>query len=115
MKGKWKLVVIIIIMFCGLIYAFKSRETPDNLYIKMNEINSSQILIGLSKEEVVEILGEPLYEHTYSDNTTLYNFFAGKIVDKSILGYIDGPKYYELRVLFDEKDKVERSYIKLST
>lgn len=41
-------IIIIIIIFCRLISI--NLEIPDELYIKMNEINDNQRLIGLSKE-----------------------------------------------------------------
>lgn len=104
--------IAIIIIFCCLISI--NREYPDELYIKMNEINDSQNLIGLTKEQVVELLGEPRYERTDPGNKTLYNFFAGKIVKKSFFGGINGQEYYELKVFFDKNGKVEYTYIKLS-
>ena len=110
--------MIIIIIFCGLVYSFFKKnievETADSLYIKMNEINNKQSLIGLSKEEVVELLGKPRYEYNDKENKKVYKFSAGKIIKKSFLGNIDGQRYYELRVFFDENDKVEHTYIKLS-
>lgn len=106
-------IITIIIIFCCLISI--NREIPDELYIKMNEINNNQSLIGLSKEQVVELLGEPRYERTDSETKTLYKFFAGKIVKKSFFGGLNGQDYYELKVFFDEKGKVEYTYMKLST
>ncbi len=38
-------------------YKFAS-ERPDDTYVKMKEIADNQSLIGLSKEQVVELLGE---------------------------------------------------------
>ena len=34
-------------------------EKPDKDYTKMKELSDSEKLIGLSKEEVIELLGEP--------------------------------------------------------
>lgn len=112
-------IIIIIIIFCGLIYVLEKKgiypKAPDNLYIKMKEINDNKCLIGLSKEEVVELLGEPRYEYNDRKNKKAYTFSAGKIVNKSLFGNTNGQNCYELNVFFDENDKVEYTYIKLST
>lgn len=109
------IIITIIIIFCGLI----KYENPDSLYIEMSEINYDQSLVGLSKERVVELLGEPKYEYNDRENKKVYKFNAGKIIRKSfwgnIIGNIDRQKYYELKVFFDENDNVEYTYIKLST
>lgn len=118
MKSKWKLIIgiIIIIFILGIgKYLFGHNEIPNDLYIKMNEINDNKSLIGLSEKEVIGILGEPWYKDTYDDNTMLYDYSAGKIIDKSLCGDLDGPKYYELRVWFNEEGKVYSTSIRQST
>lgn len=121
MKKELKLIgiIIIIIIFCESIYAFGKKyikhENPDDLYIKMNEINDNQSLIGLSKEKVIELLGKPIYEYNDRNNKKVCIFNAGKIVKKSFFGNPNGQKCYELNVFFNENDKVEYTYIKIST
>ena len=44
-------------------------EKGDELYVKMKELNDNQSLIGLSLEEVVELLGKPKYE--YNDKISI--------------------------------------------
>ena len=65
-KGeKQKLLCITVIVICSITalvitplwYKFAS-ERPDDTYVKMKEITDNQSLIGLSKEQVVELLGE---------------------------------------------------------
>ena len=65
-KGeKQKTLCITIIVICSITalgitplwYRFAS-ERPDDTYVKMKEIVDSQSLIGLSKEQVVDLLGE---------------------------------------------------------
>lgn len=85
------------------------------IYIKMKEINDNQSIIGLLPEEVVGLLGKTRYEYYDRENKKVYNFSAGKMVEKTFLGNISGIKYYELIVHFDENNKVEDTYIKLST
>lgn len=46
-----------------MLYNYKN-ETIDNLYIKMKEMVDNKSLIGLSEEEVIELLGEPIKEST---------------------------------------------------
>ena len=76
MKKKLMLIVfvfiIIIITLGGLLYIgirmnIKS-EKGDELYVKMKELNDNQSLIGLSLEEVVELLGKPKYEYNDKKN-----------------------------------------------
>ena len=96
----------IVIFFCVLVsmklgYSFISYESakPDEQYIEMNEINDNQSLIGLSKEQVVELLGKP--DHAEDEGTYYYD--AGKVTNYLLLGLRD---FYELRVVFDENNVV---------
>lgn len=102
-----KILIIISILFgiCILLYNIKD-ESPNDLYVEMKEIVDNQSLIGLSKEQVVILLGEPVNEYKNS-----YRYNAGHIgkglfvFNKAILFdcYVD----YALYVDFDENDKVE--------
>ena len=95
--------------------AFKD-EKGDYQYIKMKEISDNQSLIGLSKEEVVKILGNPIYEfNDQSGNVYAYN--AGTLTQGII--FINTTLIFdcaygaELRIFFDENDKVENTRISL--
>lgn len=108
-----------IVIFCGcvsmLIFSpvLFRREKPNDLYIEMQEINDNQKLIGLSKEQVVTLLGEPMEK--YSDEYN-WRYNAGKITNgyfwcgRTII--LDDSYAYELRISFDENDKVEFTSIK---
>ena len=107
---KFKLFIYaIIIFFCVLVsmqlgQSFISYESakPDEQYIEMNEINDNQSLIGLSKEQVVELLGKP----NWAEDERTYYYDAGKVTNYLLFGLRDS---YELRIVFDE------SYIVIST
>ena len=74
MNKKFKIAFIIltiILVLCGLICCIKF-EKKNIQYIEMEKIKDSNELIGLSKEEVVELLGEPKYEYNNSGR----NFFS---------------------------------------
>lgn len=113
------IIIIIITIFCVIVSIIAKNnynfENPDELYIKMKEINDSQSLKGLSQEELIELLGEPEYEYVNKNNKKVYEFNAGKIIKKSFLGNMDGQKCYEFRVIFDEYNRVEATYIRPST
>ena len=59
------IIFMILIISFGILYffgkAFKD-EKGNYLYIQMKEISDNQSLIGLSKEEIIKILGNPIYE-----------------------------------------------------
>ncbi len=115
------MITIVILIIIG--YFFKrfvqefryDHDVPDDLYIKMREINDNKSLIGLSETEVIELLGEPRYEYEDRDGEKNYTYSAGKIVKVSILGNHNGTEYYELEISFDKNNKVEYTYIQMST
>lgn len=112
-----KFLIVIILIFCVLpavIGTGNDKEIPNELYIKMNEINDSKILIGLSEKEVIEQLGEPkdiMVDESHLKNYTYYTFFAGHTFKKSFFGNIYDKKYYDLEVLFDPDGIVKYTYI----
>lgn len=115
MKKETKLIIIVII-FGVLIYILgKVYEIPDDKYIEMQEINDNKGLIGLSEEEVVELLGEPRYQYIDGEDKQSYVYNAGTTVKKRILGNSFGRKVYDFRINFDENGKVEYTYIKECT
>ena len=78
---------------------------PDRVYTEMKEINDSKRLIGLSKEQVIQLLGKPRGK----EEKDVYYYDAGKITDYLFFGERD---FYELRIIFDENDKVKDTLIK---
>lgn len=107
------LIIMIILLYSTIILGNFKSETPDHLYIKMKEMNDNQSLIGLSEEEVVELLGKPEYKYNNRKEEKTYVYYAGKIFKESYWGYSYSHDYYELNMFFDENDKVEHTYIKL--
>ena len=107
-------VYITVIVVCGCLsitlaplwYKYAS-ERPNDTYVKMKEINDKQSLIGLSQEQIIELLGEP-YGNTDADR---YYYDAGKITN-----YITGGhrKFYIFEVYFDENDIVKSTSIRES-
>ena len=79
-------------------------EKPDKIYTKMKELNDSERLIGLSKEEVIELLGEP--QKNSRDN--LYIYDAGTLTNYLFLGERE---FYDLFIWFDENDIVKSTEI----
>jgi len=110
------LVYVMIILICGYVsvkagYAFLLYESarPDKIYTEMKEINDNQSLIGLSKEEVVELLGNP-YKEIDNEDRNIYEYDAGKISNRLFFGESD---FYKLRIVFDENDKVQSTSINM--
>ena len=106
------LIYVIVILVCGYVsikvgYSFLlyASAKPDKLYTEMKEINESERLIGLSKEQVIELLGKPRGD----EEKDVYYYDAGKVTNYLFFGEID---FYELRIIFDENDIVEYTSIK---
>lgn len=106
------IVVIFLIVGCYASvkygYAFLSyiSAKPDETYAEMAELSDNQSLIGLSKEQVVKLLGKP--DHTENDED-VYLYDAGKVTNYLFFGESD---FYELRIIFDENDIVKNTSIK---
>ncbi len=112
----FKIIIIAIILLCAFIMLYNYKnETIDNLYIEMKEMVDNKSLIGLSEEEVVELLGEPRYKYTDRENKENYTYSAGKIFKEWFWSRCYSTKYYQLEMDFDERGKVEYVYIKEST
>lgn len=110
-KQKVRLIVYVIVIVIFLCVCFKlnplwykyASARPDSTYIEMKKINDNKSLIGLSKEQVVELLGEPTWNYTTKNGYDDYYYNAGKIIN-----YITGGnrKLYEFQVCFDENNIV---------
>ncbi len=108
-------IILVVLLYSTIILGNFKSETPNDVYTEMKEINDNQNLIGLSKEEVIALLGEPKYEHTDEKQKTQYVYSAGNILKETYWGQSYSHDYYELNVLFDENDKVKYTYLKLVT
>lgn len=105
----YAIIIIVCIIICrNLGYPIMQylSEKPDKVYTKMKELNDSEKLIGLSKEEVIELLGEP--QKNSRDN--LYIYDAGTLTNYLFLGERES---YDLFIWFDENDIVKSTEIDL--
>lgn len=89
-------------------YSFLSylSAKPDDTYAEMTELSDNRSLIGLSKEQIDELLGKP--DHTENDKK-VYFYDAGKVTNYLFFGERD---FYELRIVFDENNVVKSTSIK---
>lgn len=109
-----KSIYAIIIIFCILVSGklgypamLYLSAKPDKVYTEMKEMNDSERLIGLSKEEVVTLLGKPRGNQLEDD---LYRYDAGTITDYLFFGEIER---YDFFIYFDENDRVKSTKIDL--
>lgn len=107
MKRKLKLIfssiiigIILGVLLCYLGWA--EVERPTKQYMQMKEIDGNQTFIGLSKEEVKEILGEPA--RIYTDGEDIYVYNAGEIYEGV---FIFKKHDYVLYINFGETGMVE--------
>ena len=78
-----------------------------DLYSKMKELDDNQKLIGLSKKEIITMLGEPMERYS-NENHYWYN--AGNIYKGLILGdhnILTESYWYVLNIIFDDVNIVE--------
>ena len=103
--------IIIALLMCFLgDFLFKERQNPDNLYLEMEQYDDNNSLIGLSKEKVAILLGEPDGTTEYKGNTLYYTYNAGILYEGVIWGKYNiftTKHYYDLLIEFDEDGKVE--------
>ena len=98
-------IVLALILIIATNYIKFERCT--DLYLKMKELNDNQKIIGLSKEEVITMLGEPMERYS-NENHYWYN--AGNIYKGLILGnhnILTESYWYVLNIIFNDVDKVE--------
>lgn len=113
-----RILIVIIILFTTfllLITLIKFIDKPSKFYSKMQQINNSKSIIGLSKEELENKLGKP-GKIKKSENIYLYD--AGTLFrDVIFVNHYDlwaKTYYYALFVYFDENDIVESTSLKES-
>ena len=106
----FKIILLVIISVCVCIMLINYRsETMDEKYIKINEIVNNKSLIGLSKEEVVELLGEPSRDSgdIQPNLGSIYEYSAGTIFEEWFWGNCYQTKYYRLNIWFDNNGIVK--------
>lgn len=108
-------IIILLITFLLFITLIKFTNKPSEYYSKMQQINDSKSIIGLSKEEVENKLGKP-GKIKKAENIYLYN--AGTLFrNVTFVNHYDlwvKTYYYALFVYFDENDIVESTSLKKS-
>lgn len=108
-------IIILLIAFLLFITLIKFIDKPSKYYSKMQQINDSKSIIGLSKEEVENKLGKP-GKIRKSENIYLYD--AGTLFrDVTFVNHYNlwvKTYYYALFVYFDENDIVESTSLKES-
>ncbi len=107
----FKIIIIAFTLFCVFII-FYDYEIRSDLYIKVNEMVDTKRLIGLSEEEIIELLGEPIYEYIGIDNNQNYTYSAGITSKKHFWSKEYNRKVYNLEIDFDKNGKVEYAYVK---
>lgn len=107
-------IIVLFALLCVLIFVqsfvLDKILYPNNLYIERNEINDNKTLIGLSEEEVIDLLGEPKFK-TEVGGFKHYTYNAGRTVKKSIFVGEYQTRYYDLQITFDENSKVRGTNI----
>lgn len=104
-KGIFLSIVLALILIIATSYIKFERCT--DLYSKMKDLDDNQKLIGLSKEEIITMLGEPMERYS-NENHYWYN--AGNIYKGLILGdhnILTESYWYVLNIVFNDVDKVE--------
>lgn len=115
----FKIVIVLIVLLSIFIIVINIRhEEPNNLYIQMKQRNDNKSLVGLSKEQVAKLLGEPAKTHENTKiNKDIYKYHAGQVVIKITLGKHTMWRetyWYILYINFDETNKVESTEMKES-
>ena len=103
--------IIFVCAFASCVFLLWKFEKPNELYIKMQEFNNNQSLVGLSKEEVIELLGEPESEYNTEENKKIYYYDAGNMRKEWYFGKCYTTDYYEINIYFDTDEKVEHTSI----
>ncbi len=112
-KGLKILIIMVALLYGVVIIGSFKTEKVDDSYIEMKEMDDNGSLIGLSSEEVIEILGEPEYKYDGKKGLKYYQYYAGKIYKESYWGYSYSTDYYDFYIDFDENDKVNNTSMKL--
>lgn len=105
------LITLMILISVSLILINIKSEKTDDLYREMKEINDSQSIVGLSKEQVVELLGEPIHEKQSTEEQQKCRYNAGNIGKGLFFGnkaiFFDCYYSYVFNIYFDERNIVK--------
>ena len=108
-------IIILLITFLLFITLIKFNDKPSEYYSKMKQINDSKSIVGLSKDEVENKLGEP---EKIKETENMYLYDAGTLFrDVTFVNHYDlwvKTYYYVLFVYFDENDIVKSTSLKES-
>ena len=108
-------IIILLITFLLFITLIKINDKPSEYYSKMKQINDSKSIVGLSKDEVENKLGEP---GKIKETENMYLYDAGTLFrDVTFVNHYDlwvKTYYYVLFVYFDENDIVKSTSLKES-
>lgn len=108
-------IIILLITFLLFITLIKFNDKPSEYYSKMKQINDSKSIVGLSKNEVENKLGEP---GKIKETENMYLYDAGTLFrDVTFVNHYDlwvKTYYYALFVYFDENDIVKSISLKES-
>ena len=108
-------IIILLITFLLFITLIKINDKPSEYYSKMKQINDSKSIVGLSKDEVENKLGEP---GKIKETENMYLYDAGTLFrDVTFVNRYDlwvKTYYYALFVYFDENDIVKSTSLKES-
>ena len=108
-------IIILLITFLLFITLIKFNDKPSEYYSKMKQINDSKSIVGLSKDEVENKLGEP---GKIKETENMYLYDAGTFFrDVTFVNRYDlwvKTYYYALFVYFDENDIVKSTSLKES-
>ena len=108
-------IIILVITFLLFITLIKINDKPSEYYSKMKQINDSKSIVGLSKNEVENKLGEP---GKIKETENMYLYDAGTLFrDVTFVNHYDlwvKTYYYALFVYFDENDIVKSTSLKES-
>lgn len=109
------LIIIIILVFIVIILVnFAYVEKPNEAYIKMKKFSNDKNTIGLTKEQVTELLEEP-ESKCCDENKNLFSYDAGNVFryvawrQHTLWAHTS---YYVFLINFDQTDKVESTIIK---
>lgn len=102
------LIVIISICICVMLSNYRD-EIIDEKYIEIKNMVDNESLIGLSKEQIEELLGEKTDKYKDED---VYYYSAGTIYEEWFWGKCYSTKYYRLYIWFDENGIVKDASIK---
>ena len=83
-----------------------ANSTIDNRYVYYYNLRDRKILNNMSKDEIMDLLGEPAYNSM--DEMEDYLTYIIKFVEE---GEVDINEYYEIYIHFNNEGRVSRYYV----